>query len=74
MLGLEIFADGDTQRARPWLRSVLLPVLVEGKYMESKGFKASFVQRFNKKHSRVLKFDGTVVRGVRGVSELGFVR
>lgn len=74
LFGLDIFAEYDTEHPRMWLRTVLLPVLVNARYLESKGFKASFVRRFDKKHSRVLRFDGTVARQVRGVNELEFLR
>jgi hypothetical protein len=74
MLGLDLFANVDMERLRAWLRSVLLPVLVDRRYLEGIGFETSFLQRFNKKHSRVLRFDGTTGRGVRGVHELEFLR
>jgi len=71
---LDIFAGGDMERPRAWLRTVLLPVLADRQHMESRGFKASFVQRFDKKHSRMLRFDGTIARKVRGVNEIEFLR
>jgi hypothetical protein len=74
MLGLDILANGDIERPRTWLRTVLLPVLVDRQYLEGMGFEPSFVQRFYKKHARVRRFNGTVARGVRGVNELEFLR
>lgn len=71
---LDIFASGDMERPRTWFRTVLLPVLVDRQYMEGRGFKASFVRRFDKKHSRVLRLDGTIARKVRGVNEIEFLR
>ncbi len=74
MRGIDIFASGDMERPRAWLRTVLCPTLVDRQFLESRGFKASFIHRFEKKHSRVLRFDGTVARGVRGINELEFLR
>jgi hypothetical protein len=71
--GLEIFANVDEERLRTWLRSVLLATLVEPRFFESMGFPPSFVRRFCRKHDKVLRFDGTVARGVRGVNELEFL-
>jgi hypothetical protein len=73
-LGLEILANVDQEQLRPWLRSVLLATLVEPRFFERMGFPSSFVRRFLRKHRKVLRFDGTVVRGVRGVNELEFLR
>ena len=74
MPGLEIFANVDEQQLRTWLRSVLLATLVEPRFFESMGFPPSFVRQFFRKHRKVLRFDGTVARGVRGVNELEFLR
>ena len=74
MLGIDIFENVDMERLRAWFGSVLLPVLVHRQYLESKGFKTSFVQRFVKKHDRVRGPDGIIRRGIRGVNELEFLR
>jgi hypothetical protein len=37
------------------------------------GFPITFVRCFFQKHGRILRFNGTVARGVHGVSELGFL-
>ncbi len=71
---LDIFASGDMERPRAWLRTVLCATLVNRQCLEGMGFKASFVQRFDKKHSRVLRLDGTIARKVRGVNEIEFLR
>jgi hypothetical protein len=46
---------------------------VEPSFFENMGFPTTFVRRFFCKHDRILRFDGTVARGVRGVSELDFL-
>jgi hypothetical protein len=74
MRALDIFASDDMERPRAWLRTVLCPTLVNRRFLESRGFNASFVRRFDKKYSRVLRLDGTLARAVRGVNEVEFLR
>jgi hypothetical protein len=74
LLGLDIFARVDQERLQGWLGSVLLPVLVNLSFFESMGFESSFVRRFFHKHTKVLRFDGTIGRGLRGINDVEFLR
>ena len=74
MTGMDILETVDRQRLRAWLGSVLVPTLVELRYFERMGFAPAFVRRFYRKHTRVLRFDGTMARGIHGVNELEFLR
>jgi hypothetical protein len=42
--------------------------------LERQGFNPAFIERFNRKHDRVLYFNGTIARGPRGVNELELLR
>jgi hypothetical protein len=63
----------DKEKTRCWLQSVCVPTLVAPSFFEKMGFPSWFVGQFLRKQRKVLLLDGTVQRGVRGVSELDFL-
>jgi len=74
MQQLEILKRVNRNKLKSWLRTVLLPTVVQPEHFEHMGFERSFVRPFFRKHGRVLLFDGTVARKVRGVNEFEFLR
>lgn len=69
----EILEKVDKEGLKHWLSHVGMPVLVEPSFFVYMGFEQCFVRQFLRKHRKVLLPNGTVQRGVRGVSEVDFL-
>lgn len=74
MPATEILENVSKERLQGWLGSVAVPTLVKPQFFEDMGFRPVFVRQFLKKHAKVLRFDGTIARGVRGINELELLR
>ena len=70
---IEILKDVKQDRLKRWLFLAGPPLLRKPYYFEEMGFPSWFVRQFYKKHKSVLRHDGEVQRGVRGVSGIDFL-